>query len=501
MNYIFPALWCVGIVAAVFWLSRRRNVEKERLPHLATMLGVLGTFVGVCWSLLGIQLSETGGIAELEIGANRLLNGLRFAFITSVFGMGTAVVLKMKQADEDAFDPLEPLTERLDALVQALNDGNARLIEQSEQLRGDFKTFEAEVADKSAAALTAAMESLVDGFNAEINAQCAESFRQLNDTAGRLHLWQTAHAKQVEEQSKQLDAAIEALRASEGAMSAFVERSGAFASVAERLGGALEELETREERIARLVEPAAQLASALDALREGAGNLGGEFRSVAESAKSAGQTIPQLESGLKQASGAFQTAADEIGKNLDERSRRSQEALAAGSQALSEIQGAMGKLVAQSGLFAETAERLEAVVQHMSARQEALAAVEEPARELAPALKALTDGASRLTGEWKAFADAASSANRELPKVDENIAGMNKAVAAAAEKIGESVDRLFMERARALNNLEKSLEAALRQSLITLGRQLAELSEKFVEDYGPLTERLRQVIQMAKDLE
>ena len=500
MNYIFPAVWCAGIVAVVIW-QNKRLVDKERLPHLATMLGVLGTFVGVCFSLLGIQLSETGGIAELQKGASSLLDGLRFAFITSVFGMGTAVVLKIRQKDADASDPLEPLTERLDKIAQALHEGNARLVDQSEKLRGDFKAFEAEVSDQSVAALKTAMESLVEGFNAEINAQCAESFRQLNDAAGRLYLWQTAHAKQVEEQSKQLDAAIEALKASEEFMGAFVERSGAFSSIAERLDAALAELETREESVARLAAPAEELASTLKALRQGASDLGGEFQSFADSAASANQTLPQLKDDLSEASGTFQMAAGEISRGLDERIRFSSETLEASRQTFMDLQEAMGGLLNQSALFADAASRLERVVEEIAAREETLAAVNEPARELAPALKALSEGASNLGGELESFGNSASYINRNLPKIDENMSAMNRSVAESVKKIGESFDRLMMERSRAMNNLEKSLEAALKQSLITLGRQLADLSEKFVDDYAPLTEKLREIVQMAKDLE
>lgn len=46
--------------------------------------------------------------------------------------------------------------------------------------------------------------------------------------------------------------------------------------------------------------------------------------------------------------------------------------------------------------------------------------------------------------------------------------------------------------------LDKTLETELTKSLHTLGSQLASLSEKFVKDYTPLTERLRQIVQMAR---
>jgi gas vesicle protein len=46
--------------------------------------------------------------------------------------------------------------------------------------------------------------------------------------------------------------------------------------------------------------------------------------------------------------------------------------------------------------------------------------------------------------------------------------------------------------------LEESLEKELNTALEGLARQLASLSAKFVEDYAPLTDRLREVVQMSK---
>lgn len=45
--------------------------------------------------------------------------------------------------------------------------------------------------------------------------------------------------------------------------------------------------------------------------------------------------------------------------------------------------------------------------------------------------------------------------------------------------------------------LDKALQKELGDSLDALGRQLASLSAQFVNDYGPLTERLREIVRLA----
>lgn len=78
---------------------------------------------------------------------------------------------------------------------------------------------------------------------------------------------------------------------------------------------------------------------------------------------------------------------------------------------------------------------------------------------------------------------------------------------------GNLIDRQYAELRRqlesALNSTTKALEdqvvkldrelgAELTKSLNSLGNQLATLSNKFVSDYTPLTERLKQVVEMSR---
>ena len=46
--------------------------------------------------------------------------------------------------------------------------------------------------------------------------------------------------------------------------------------------------------------------------------------------------------------------------------------------------------------------------------------------------------------------------------------------------------------------LDKALEEELRRAIESLGRQLTALSQKFVQDYTPLTTQLQRVLQSAQ---
>ena len=98
-------------------------------------------------------------------------------------------------------------------------------------------------------------------------------------------------------------------------------------------------------------------------------------------------------------------------------------------------------------------------------------------------VKILQDNSSLIKDEQKKIFD---SIDKSLNELQNNLSdGLRKNV----DIVKESV-----------LTLDKSLQKELNDSLESLGRQLASLSNRFVEDYGPLTDRLREVVQMSKRL-
>jgi hypothetical protein len=77
-----------------------------------------------------------------------------------------------------------------------------------------------------------------------------------------------------------------------------------------------------------------------------------------------------------------------------------------------------------------------------------------------------------------------AAANQEMLRNNQE---MNRQV---AELIGKTKEQVLV--------LDKALSEELQKSLESLGRQLAALSEKFVSDYMPLTNRLREIVQLGR---
>ncbi|MBW2030151.1 MAG: MotA/TolQ/ExbB proton channel family protein, partial [Deltaproteobacteria bacterium] len=76
-------------VFAYFW---RAFSLTQSAASIVTVIGILGTFVGIAYGLYEFNP------AEIEISIPNLLAGLKIAFVTSIFGIFLSVILKFRAA-------------------------------------------------------------------------------------------------------------------------------------------------------------------------------------------------------------------------------------------------------------------------------------------------------------------------------------------------------------------------------------------------------------------
>lgn len=93
----------------------------------------------------------------------------------------------------------------------------------------------------------------------------------------------------------------------------------------------------------------------------------------------------------------------------------------------------------------------------------------------------LSESQQTLQKDWQA----------QLKETQEHLHAQQQQTLLQYQRLGEKLERQVVI-------LEESLEAELTQSLNTLGIQLASLSEKFVSDYSPLTDKLQRLVRVAE---
>jgi hypothetical protein len=156
------------------------------------------------------------------------------------------------------------------------------------------------------------------------------------------------------------------------------------------------------------------------------------------------------------------------------------------------------------------------------------------AESLSTLLAGLADQRAALETSLRALADLVATASKGLPVVEARIVEMtrqiesgvkanndvlaatlktvtqnvqstqsqmvkllNDGVTKANQEIHQNVKQLSEDTRRQVKALDVALEKELTRSIESLGQQLTALSRKFVEDYSPLTDRLRQLVQVA----
>ncbi|MFH1727973.1 MAG: hypothetical protein ABIA04_06105 [Pseudomonadota bacterium] len=78
---------------------------------------------------------------------------------------------------------------------------------------------------------------------------------------------------------------------------------------------------------------------------------------------------------------------------------------------------------------------------------------------------------------------------------------INRSISNANSQIDKLISSNIERTSKQITELDKSLGEELEKSLQTLGSQLTSLSNKFVQDYSPLTDKLQRVLEIAKNVE
>ena len=153
------------------------------------------------------------------------------------------------------------------------------------------------------------------------------------------------------------------------------------------------------------------------------------------------------------------------------------------------------------------------------------------ARDLGELLKAISTQKIQLVDLSRSLAELLKEASGSLPAVESKIMELTAQLSRGVQDNQKSISTALSENAQQLkhtiesshqgfiatnteankqvtelmtktkeqiSNLDAALTEELKKSLESLGRQLTALSERFVSDYGPLTEKLRRVVEMAK---
>jgi hypothetical protein len=375
-------------------------------PTICTTFGIFATFTGIAIGLSSFDPQDITNSMPL------LLDGLKTAFWASVVGIFMALTFKFRlakwgipsryQGQASFGATIDDLVSNMKNVQQALvGSDESTLISQLKLSRQDVNDrldalkksqheFMEKMADNNSKALIQALQEVIRDFNAKINEQFGENFKQLNSAVGELLRWQEQYRQQMAEMIEQQ-----------------TKSASNMATATDRYGVILEKAES-------FTSTATKMSSLLDQL--------------------IGQRS-QIENNLK-ALGSLLVAAE----------------------------GSLPKIEQK---ILELTEQMTRGVH--SSNEETMKAIKE------------------------------SSANMQSTLVETRTMMVNTVQAANLE-FNSHITTITNKTKEQVAVLDVALEQELTKSLNTMARQLSALSQKFVEDYTPLTEKLQALLSAAKGL-
>ena len=350
----------ICMLVAIGWFRKLRHEQVNAIASIVTIIGVLGTFLGIA---IGLYQFDTENI---EASVPQLLEGLKIAFLTSIVGIGLSILLKaeaLQRKQRETYtgatvDDLAGLLRNISAVEQEegqetreilrsierslTGEGDSTVLTQLQKLETTFSNkqddlirafneFAAQMAENNTKALIEALKEVIEDFNAKINEQFGDNFKQLNEAVGRINEWQEQYRQQMDELAVEFRIAAESIEKSRQSLEIIAERSDAIVSSAERLSPILEAIQHQID----------QLEANLEA-----------FHALADNARNA---FPIIEDRLNKLTNDFSNVVRETIDDSDKAMKNQREALVNQSKQLEKTVKENTHLMAQQITVLDTA--------------------------------------------------------------------------------------------------------------------------------------------------
>lgn len=535
-GYVSFQIIVLLVVSVILGRNKGWYSHTNTAASILTMVGVLGTFIGI---YVGLQEFNPG---ELQGSIEILLNGLKIAFGTSIVGIASALLLKglISPLAQKYGRNVNPTGETIDEFVNALKTALESVVTSGERdlssklqtlittqdvLRDTTKDL-TDIENKTLNQLETLTTTVSDEHNQlRVDRKTTRNvLRGMRDNLinGQSEILEhlrtltnTVSDKQDLIIASQKDEAIETRKTLTDMQSELTDRQDkAFTqlitlttTVSDEHKQLRKEFEAFSKNVAESITELAtkELISSLTTVIENfntqlSTQFGENFKQLNEAV---GKTIDwqeQYRQQMDKLANEFQIAADSIDKSRD---------------SLKNIADSSNTIADRSGSIVGSAEKLEPILHTLNDQLRAFSDLRQKAHDAFPIIE------GRLEVLTKEFSDAVQTAITDSQKqskklVDqydefqEVINGLDnfttkiEGVTTDTSKIIKDLQASINSQEQALRNsasyvttMQEKLDEQLTASISALGTNLASLSQQFANDYAPLTQSLREVLTIA----
>ncbi len=428
---------------------------------------------------------------------------------------------------------------RLNEAVQEINVWQEQYRQQMDELANEFR-IAAQSVEQSRVALASAAQSLM---TIEDQSESLVAVAQkLDPLLGTLNSQLEAFGRlgqQADEAFPRIEEGLNSL--TEGFVSALTtieDRSKNFVSITEKLDPLLGTLNSQLEAFGRLGQQADEafprIEEGLNSLTEGFAsaltiieNRSKSLVSIAEKldpilntlnnqlevfddlSQRTDEVFPRIEEGLNNLTEKFSSVVEQAINNSYESIEKQREALTVHIDSLqATVQNASEEFTHMTTTFSESVEAAtDRSYTSMDEQRNALTSqLQQLQTTINTVLEKIDQQLTEASTDFSASIDAAVSQSQvsmnqqreALINLTKDLRGqLENVIKTTNNELDTTLRRSTQHIVNQVEKLDEELGKELRKSLTMLGSQLASLSEKFVEDYEPLTERLREIVTIA----
>lgn len=494
----------------------------ESLPNISVGLGILGTFVGLSIGVMGLK--DQSSAEAIRTGVQDLLGSMSTAFITSVFGMFSSLILTItlriingrtlrnhkrfcEELDERHYIPDEQLSaieqERLKNMLlelfgQRLNDTfrtpgdllNENLL-ANQNTAGKLNDFGVELADGlslSANTISAIEERLGDRFNNLFQSQLGTHIEKMSASLESIDSKETSQADSFKDS---LEASLNKLigQFQEGLTS-----------------GAREEMTSMQQNLAATSESLRALPQILEDTKSGFTDMTRKFEDLG---KELGERLAQqLQAASEQAAAAQKAGAEAAEKSLGNVAQLT-------NAVTLQMQDGLQRFMSSNSATVEGMDSLVSKIENI------LKTHAHAGESIGSAITGLTTASQSLNSNTRNLDSAMGNLermNNNMIRVSEGLSGITAGLSSAIASQHQAVETVFASARRgleeqlaaygdvnkelsgikdayiqSLRNYQDSINAAVNTNLETFASQLGNVAEGLTQAYTALQETVNEM--------
>jgi chromosome segregation ATPase len=270
---------------------------RHSIRATITTIGVIGTFVGIVFGLYGFDYKNP------EASLPELLEGLKTAFITSIAGMISYVVLvwiskfKKYQKTISSKDVLQSILQEIQngnssdkrilqeierklEKLETLENLNTKLekLETLENLENELKelvsvqkteskkmndTLEKtlnEISKGASEEIIKALQEVIKDFNSNLSEQFGDNFKQLNSAVVEMVSWQENYKNFVEETEKNLTKIVSSMTSSDKTLNSIASKNSETLETYEKIADVIATYKHQTEEITKHLQTYSELS-------------------------------------------------------------------------------------------------------------------------------------------------------------------------------------------------------------------------------------------------